>query len=287
MRKLIIKIDGQKFKWDIPTTAAEIPLGVGIEIVTLLQGKQTEEKVSKIISFAIGCPIKTATYLIREHLKDASNLLLDIKELFNTVMGLPLTTFSVGGICYQRKRVGELNTEEFIQFEKALSNKVAPEIEVLMSLLTGFIPNSKTYLHSKLKKKLGIYDIEFPTKDIEIDRKKIMEDIPYSFGMITVYQIVKELNELKDEFPTLFNMSREDNTSDFDESIFGEFECEEENEDVEAVTLQTKWGWYNIVNEICNDDIMQKDIWYEKPIREFITHVCYTADKGREQTNIQ
>ena len=49
--------------------------------------------------------------------------------------------------------------------------------------------------------------------------------------------------------------------------------------------MQSKWGWYNILYSLCNDNILNIDKITKVPILETLTYLAYTQDHNNKQRN--
>ena len=50
----------------------------------------------------------------------------------------------------------------------------------------------------------------------------------------------------------------------------------------ETRTLESKWGWLNIVFSLCNGDILNVDKVTKLKLYTVLTYMCYTQDKQSE-----
>lgn len=281
MRKLILSINGAKEKWSIPDTANDISFHNGLEIARLLDKRKTQANVCRVLELALGCSGLIAQYLLKNREADVLPIYLDIKDMFEKAVGSELTTFAIDREFYRRKHVGDLTVGEFIEFEKCMSSD-NPEENMFISLVRGCKPSKRMLFASVFRNKLIFYTgLEQPFRGITINGRGLVKNVPYSFGVITVYKMIEELNGLVAEFPSVFK-SENKNLSTFDDAIFGEFECEEEN-DESGEAKYNKWAWYGILDRICNADVIQKDVWRAKPIKELLTYISYLSEEVREQ----
>jgi len=111
----------------------------------------------------------------------------------------------------------------------------------------------------------------------------LMYDIPLELvkehidaGYLSVFYcyIVKDKMVLNSEFPNLFGEPG-DEPQEKRARGFGEAEF----------TTSELYGWYDTLFTICDEDIIQIDRWYKKPIREFLVYVSWKIRKTDEQNN--
>ena len=55
-------------------------------------------------------------------------------------------------------------------------------------------------------------------------------------------------------------------------------------ESAKGVTMQSKWGWYNVLYNLSNS-ILDIDKITKIPIRELLTYLAYTQDNNNKQRN--
>ena len=53
----------------------------------------------------------------------------------------------------------------------------------------------------------------------------------------------------------------------------------------ETQTLESKWGWLNIVFSLCNGDILNVDKVTKTEIALVLTYLSYQQDKGNIERN--
>ena len=56
-------------------------------------------------------------------------------------------------------------------------------------------------------------------------------------------------------------------------------------ETAKGVTMQSKWGWYNTLYALCNDDILNIDKITKLPILEVLTFLAYSQDSNNKRRN--
>ena len=47
--------------------------------------------------------------------------------------------------------------------------------------------------------------------------------------------------------------------------------------------MQTKWGWYNVIYSLANDNILNIDKITARPILEVLTYLAYTQDMNNKK----
>ncbi len=99
----------------------------------------------------------------------------------------------------------------------------------------------------------------------------IQRDIDTGYLSVFYTYVVKDKQVLNEEFPT----------------IFGDGDTEEDEPKVRGFgqaefTTAEIYGWYDTLFNLCNEDIIQIDRWYKKPIREFLVYVSWRVRKADE-----
>ena len=57
------------------------------------------------------------------------------------------------------------------------------------------------------------------------------------------------------------------------------------NETTKGVSLQSKWGWYNTLYSLANQNILNIQKITKLPILEVLTYLAYTQDYNIKQNN--
>ena len=57
------------------------------------------------------------------------------------------------------------------------------------------------------------------------------------------------------------------------------------NETTKGVSMSSKWGWYNTLYMLCNDNILNISKITKLPILEVFTYLAYTQDYNNKQRN--
>ena len=47
--------------------------------------------------------------------------------------------------------------------------------------------------------------------------------------------------------------------------------------------MQTKWGWYNVIFSLANENILNIDKITKRPILEVFTYLAYTQDMNNKK----
>ena len=66
---------------------------------------------------------------------------------------------------------------------------------------------------------------------------------------------------------------------------FGQLFTESTNENVKKKTMDSKWGWYNIIYGLCGDNILNIDKVTRRPILEVLTFLAYRQDNNNTKSN--
>ena len=56
-------------------------------------------------------------------------------------------------------------------------------------------------------------------------------------------------------------------------------------ETTKSVTLQSKWGWYNVLYSLSNNNILDINKITQLPIMEVLTYLAYRQDNNTKQRN--
>ena len=56
-------------------------------------------------------------------------------------------------------------------------------------------------------------------------------------------------------------------------------------ETAKGVTMQSKWGWYNVLYGLSNNDILNIDKITKLPILEVLTYLAYSQDSNNKRRN--
>ena len=68
-------------------------------------------------------------------------------------------------------------------------------------------------------------------------------------------------------------------------SDFGQLFEESGNETTGGLTLQSKWGWYNVLYGLSNDNVLNIGKITLLPIREVFTYLAYCQDYNNTKNN--
>ena len=56
-------------------------------------------------------------------------------------------------------------------------------------------------------------------------------------------------------------------------------------ETTKSVTMTSKWGWYNTLYALCNDNILNINKITELPVMEVLTFLSFKQDYSNKQRN--
>jgi hypothetical protein len=261
-----------KTKLRIPNRLVELPLYKGVEIFDHLQKIEEPKLVDKIsiIGLISGLDVDILMAFTEETIDDIWNKMEISKDHYVCNY---FSLFSLDGQLYGLKDFKELTVKEYADIEFAMSEGDTPfsNIHKIMGILFRPVVYKKRTLKNVLKNIIvgffyrNVKPIDLKTYRIEeYDETKTAEEVflkrlDFSFGYGVLLAVTKYIESIKESYPILFHEKTE----------------ETEDADNRFLEFDEIWGFYGLLMKITNKDIIQRDVWLSKPIKELLTYLSY------------
>jgi hypothetical protein len=275
--KINFFINKKRKSFIVPSKLSELNLDRGMSLQTTIDSDDKIDELYKrsIISWLGEVPPEYMKFLSSDKIEDIWSSMEIFEEKKNLIYP---TVFKLNGKLYgisKNTTVREFMEMDFLleqgeskweNLDKILAVFIRPVktikqscLDIFISVINkirwrGMVPIScKSYEVIQLEK-------EDPTQRQELFRKNL--DWSSSLGLFYVH--LQSKIELSKKYAILFPTDDQ----------------QEELEDLpKEVSFESIWGFYNILDDITEGSIFEKDIWLEKPIEDLFLYLSYLKQK--------
>jgi hypothetical protein len=278
----MIKLKIGKHKVKMASLLSEIPLYKGLEIMGLLQEKEPSlvDKIS-IISLLSDLDVNIISLF-----EDKSIDLIYSKLEFSKkqVATKFFSSFRLNGTTFGLKNFDEMTVREwgdiefwlqegdtsFINLSKILAVVYRPIISKKRTLQNILNNMATSLLYKKVvPKRFKSFQID-SLKDIHANNaQQFDKELDFSFAWGVLLYIFSYTQQIKSEYSILFKTDEQ--LKEIEEDPF--------KGDPNIKEFGQVWGMYHTVISI-SENIIERDIWLEKPLKEFYKYLSYLKQKN-------
>lgn len=289
VESISFRINGNLYK--LPLSLNEVDIKTGIEILKYLEYKNMDrmKRQRRIISILCNIDMTELDTVIDEMI---DSIYPSIDKIINEC-DIPIFR-----VLKHKKRyfgiidMNKLNVEQYMDIDYILTNS-SNVLEAgigLMNILYRPIKISiKDRIKARLLPKLPILNMQFVNinGEYEIDKELVKEDLTnfymqnistaYIFAIYNEILIYKNILYKKYDilFPSKDNIRDNGLAKELEENGLKE-------EDIREPNVSDRWGWYDTINVMCDNNREDFDYWLNKSIEEMMTHLSYIIDKNEE-----
>lgn len=285
-KSVYIKIGEVQYKLFLSMNEIDIP--TGIKLMNIIESDMNElSKKRRVIAIMCNCGINELNEVLDSEIK---TLYPTIESIINNCENAIYKTIKCDGQLFGLIDLDKMTVEEYMDIDYSFRNGENP-IDTSIMLMDAVYKPIHTSAFNKMKAKIGQISMN-KSKLIRtnINGKRVDTDISYADSFrdnistgyaLSVCSAIDGLRTaLHGDYEDVFSKDTDNRDNGLAEEIKTNV-----NKKPQIVSINDSWGLYDSLNVVCNNNKSEFDNWLKKPVREFLTYLCYMVQKNKEITN--
>lgn len=283
-KEIILKFRGKQYK--LPHGLLEVSYEQGQKIITALNNDISDEYMRQLWLVSAVLDIKPRELSGCD--KDQLNTAYQICYALVSNCSVPMFDIIKAGKNYFKlKDLSTLTVDDYFNIDNYYRNNpdniLLAGAQVIKQLYQPIKSSLELRIKTKPVSKLfkiavlhvnSIGNLKPCKQELEIN------DLTAGYIASTYYNIMEYKRQISLKYPILFKQPQQE---EHKEEVEEQLDEDPTKQFGYTVPVSESWGWYDVINTVCNENKIEIDYWMDKPCEEFFTYLCYKIQKNNEQ----